>query len=127
MYKKRFKQIVICLYRITKRKKRKLVHMRGFEREGERKEKEKEYARLMLNDMFLDYRWKNTVNTDSRVVYEKVSDETTFVSIGCGCGVGGVEVSVPLKSGSIQYKTRFSSFMEAYSYVEDRVTDYEED
>ena len=119
---------MICLYRITKRKKRKLVHMRCFEGERERegeKEKEKEYARSMLNDMFLDYRWKNTVNTENRVVYEKVSDETAFVSIGCG--VGGVEVSVPLKSGSVQYKTRFSSFMEAYSYVEDRVTDYEED
>ena len=117
---------MICLYRITKRKKRKLVHMRGFEGERE-EEKEKEYARSMLNDMFLDYRWKNTVNTENRVVYEKVSDETAFVSIGYGCGDGSVQVSVPLKSGSVQYKTRFSSFMEAYSYVEDRVTDYEED
>ena len=113
---------MICLYRITKRKKRKLVHMWGFERE---EEKRVEYARTMLNDMFLDYRWKNTVNTDSRVVYEKVSDETTFVSIGYSCGCGGVEVSVPLKSGGVQYKTHFSSFMEAYNYVEDRVTDYE--
>ena len=104
--------------------------MRGFEEEREEeKEKEKEYARSMLNDMFLDYRWKNTVNTENRVVYEKVSDETAFVSIGYGIGISCevVEVSVPLKSGNVQYKTRFSSFMEAYSYVEDRVTDYEED
>jgi hypothetical protein len=103
--------------------------MRGFEREEREKEEEKrvEYARFVLNDMFLDYRWKNTVNTESHVVYEKVSDETAFVSIGYGCGDGSVQVSVPLKSVGVQYKTRFSSFMEAYNYVEDRITDYEED
>ena len=103
--------------------------MRGHECEEEKKalDEEADYARSMLEDMFLDYRWKNIVNTCEHVVYEKVSDETAFVEIlfRGGGGGGSVQVSVPLKSGGVQYKTRFSDFVEACRYIEERIDDYE--
>lgn len=90
-------------------------------------------AKFMLNDMCLDYRWKNIVNTDKHIAYEKVTDETVFVEIIVSDKDGGrgelvsVSVSVPVKNSIIQYKTRFGNFTDACRYVEERITDYEEE
>ena len=86
-----------------------------------------DYTKIMLTDMFLDYRWKNIVDSDIRIVYQKVEDETSFVEIVRGSNADGVWVSVPVKNTNVQYKTRFDNFEEACLYVEERIDDYEED
>ena len=78
---------------------------------------------LLLDDVLRDYRWKNVLNKPEHILYEK---ETCFVEVII-TNKTSIQVSIPVKNTAFQYKTSFSNMEDAVSYIEDRVTDYEEE
>lgn len=78
---------------------------------------------LLLDDVLRDYRWKNVLNKPEHILYEK---ETCFVEVIVN-NPTSIQVSIPVKNTAFQYKTSFSNMEDAVSYIEDRVTDYEEE
>jgi hypothetical protein len=81
------------------------------------------YCTLLLDDVLRDYRWKNVLNKPEHILYEK---ETCFVEVII-TNPTSIQVSIPVKNTAFQYRTSFSSMEDAVSYIEDRVTDYEEE
>jgi hypothetical protein len=80
------------------------------------------YLELLL----LKQKWGLVINSEDRLLYVQPTDTTSYIEV-VKKNEHLINVSIPLKNSSVQYKTNFSSEMQAYEYIENRVYDMIDD
>jgi hypothetical protein len=62
------------------------------------------------------------INHEDHLRYVQPTDETSYIEV-VKKSERQIEVSIPLKNSTIQYRTRFATEMQAYEYIEDYIYD----
>jgi hypothetical protein len=75
-----------------------------------------------LNDLFKKHGWHSIKNSEKWIMFTKVEHETEFFEIKLNKNF--VEVSIPLKNSVYQYKKKFTNWLEAYEFVEERFKEF---
>jgi hypothetical protein len=75
-----------------------------------------------LNNLFKNNGWHSIKNSEKWIMFTKVEHETEFFEIKLNKNF--VEVSIPLKNSVYQYKKKFTNWLEAYEFVEERFKEF---
>ena len=75
-----------------------------------------------LEHLLAKTNWGLVINHEDHLRYVKPTDETSYIEV-VKKSERQIEVSIPLKNSSLQYRTRFATEMQAYEYIEDYIYD----
>ena len=75
-----------------------------------------------LEHLLAKTNWGLVINHEDHLRYVKPTDETSYIEV-VKKSERQIEVSIPLKNSSVQYRTRFATEMQAYEYIEDYIYD----
>ncbi len=75
-----------------------------------------------LEHLLAKTNWGLVINHEDHLRYVRPTDETSYIEV-VKKSERKIEVSIPLKNSTIQYRTRFATEMQAYEYIEDYIYD----
>jgi hypothetical protein len=75
-----------------------------------------------LEHLLAKTNWGLVINHEDHLRYVCPTDETSYIEV-VKKSERQIEVSIPLKNSTIQYRTRFATEMQAYEYIEDYIYD----
>ena len=75
-----------------------------------------------LEHLLAKTNWGLVINHEDHLRYVRTADETSYIEV-VKKSERQIEVSIPLKNSTIQYRTRFATEMQAYEYIEDYIYD----
>ena len=75
-----------------------------------------------LEHLLAKTNWGLVINKEDHLRYVQPTDETSYIEV-VKKSERQIEVSIPLKNSTIQYRTRFATEMQAYEYIEDYIYD----
>ena len=75
-----------------------------------------------LEHLLAKTNWGVVINREDHLRYVRTADETSYIEV-VKKSERQIEVSIPLKNSTIQYRTRFATEMQAYEYIEDYIYD----
>ena len=75
-----------------------------------------------LEHLLAKTNWGLVIKHEDHLRYVQPTDETSYIEV-VKKSERQIEVSIPLKNSTIQYRTRFATEMQAYEYIEDYIYD----
>ena len=75
-----------------------------------------------LEHLLAKTNWGLVIKHEDHLLYVRKTDETSSIEV-VKKSERQIEVSIPLKNSTIQYRTRFATEMQAYEYIEDYIYD----
>lgn len=79
---------------------------------------------INLSNLFQNHQWSLTQNTPNHTMFQKTHDETTMFEIETFPNY--TLVIVPIKTGGIQYATKFTNYTDAVKYLSMHLNYYED-
>jgi hypothetical protein len=79
---------------------------------------------INLSNLFNNHQWLKTQKTPSHTIFQKTRDETTVFEIETFLKF--TSVIIPIRTGNIQYTTKFANYSDAVEYLSMHLNYYED-
>jgi hypothetical protein len=79
---------------------------------------------INLSNLFQNHQWLKTQNTPTHTMFQKTHDETTMFEIETFPNY--TSVIIPIRTGGIQYSTKFANYSDAVEYLSMHLSYYED-
>jgi hypothetical protein len=79
---------------------------------------------INLRNLFQNCQWKQIQNGPTHMMFQKTRDETTVFEIETFPNY--TSVTIPIRTGNIQYSTKFTNYTDAIEYLSMHLNYYED-